>query len=75
MKVEVIKCQLNKEDGTIQGNYIIRNGDSAQLVAKNGNHYKVVKHGVGETIILHDVTQEVEDAINIASIEYLKERS
>lgn len=72
MKVEVIRCWIRPEDGTIQGEYVVDNGNEKELVFQNGRFIRVIKHPIDDAMILYTLTQEAKDAVIMASIEYLK---
>jgi hypothetical protein len=72
MNVEVIRCWIRPEDGTIQGEYLVDNGDEKELVYQNGRFIRIIKHSIDDAMILYTLTQEAKDAVIMASIDYLK---
>ena len=72
MIVEVLRCQ--KHNDLIWGEYYIEGNGKKWLVLQNGNDIQMVVHWLNRPIkeCLEKPTQEVIDAIIMASVEYLK---
>lgn len=76
MRVEILKCF--KVDGYVYGEYYVYDSNgNKHFVFQNEKDIKAVEHFKGKKVedCVVRPTQKVIDAVIMASVEYLKERS
>lgn len=73
MKIEILRCFKNKNDGIVYGEYYITDKDSKCLCFQNGNDIQLLVHWQRKSVkdCITKPTKKVIDAIIKVSREYL----